>query len=470
MPAVGNPGAEIASISGMLGAIADSRARQQQEAAERAFRERQFAAQQANIAEDNRRAQEQLAMQAAQQKAAAERQAAEAKRQQSETFEQKALPGAKAALRNDDVQGARLALKPYGGDVTEDTSGQEAAAAAQQQRQGAAFDRVAAKVPQLGIFDLMTLPVQASAHAQRAAAPTPEEQAQAQKRYRISGPVGDVLDYSPTLANEAETRGFERNAGLVDRASQVAGGQFGGRAASAARAQALVGATPEEALTRGQASAQFAEGQAGSDRRAAMAGARTLTVKPSQKKDDDRADATAFRGARDSWERNAGVHDLTKDITKFSQMNAGIEDYKKKGDTIGMKAALYASARYITGPGVLTKEEYANTVSNTKGWYEGIKTKLAQGLDGSISPAEARAIELFVKNANRMIQARAERALESYDEQFGEGSYEAGAVPDQVKAYRRSLQKRLGVKDKAPAAGDLGALDAEADKLLGGKR
>jgi hypothetical protein len=470
MPAVGNPGAEVASISGMLSAIAESRERQQQEAAQRAFQERQFAAQQANIAEDNRRAAEQLAMQQAQQKAHAEAVKAQEQRTQRETFAQKALPGAQVALRNDDVQGARLALKPYGGDVTEDTSGQETAQAAQQQRQGAAFDRVASKVPQLGIFDLLTLPVQASEHANRAAAPTPEEQQQAQKRYRISGPVGDVLDYSPAEANAGEQRGFERNAATLDRAAQVAGVPFQGRAASVGKAQTLVGASPEEALTRGLASAAVGEQQEGSDRRAAAGAAKAATTKGNIDKDNARADSGGFRAARNSWETHAGLPALQQDLTKFRQMSSGIQDYKKKGDTVGMKAALYAAARYITGPGVLTAPEYDNTVRNTKGWVEGIKSKLQQGLDGQISTAEERAIELFVKNANAMIQRRAEIALESYDAEFGEGSYEAGTVPDQIKAYRKSLVKRLGIKEKAVTPSDLGSLDAEADKLLKGGR
>lgn len=396
MPGVGNPGAEIASISGMLSAIAEGREKRRQFEEEQAIRQQ--------IADQNARHQQALEAHNAgilaqqQRKAQADAQAAQEKlaREQRETFAQKALPGAQAALRNDDVQGAKLAVQPYGGDVLEDTSGAEAAAAAQEQRRGAAFDRIAGKVPQLGIFDLMTLPVQAAEHAKRSAAPTPEEQAQAQKRYRIQGPVGEVLDYSPQEATKAEDTQFERNAGRVEKAASLAGVPFGGRAVSTGKAMSLVGATPEEALTRGLASAATGEQQAGSDRRAAMSAARATKTNEFKTVDDDRA----LSGAAESLLNQKLQREDYKVIVTNVRDNQMMIKLLESNNAAAHKRAMGIAAKQGSGPGAVTDSEREYFVNTVGGKDEKVKQLALDWLAGGEVPEQMR--EVF-RNAYRDI-------------------------------------------------------------------
>lgn len=174
------------------------------------------------------------------------------------------------------------------------------------------------------------------------------------------------------------------------------------------------------------------------------AGSRRV-VTPGQKEDNERADVGAFRVAAEGWEKAANVDKLADDYDKFRSMYDNVQNYKTKGDTIGVKGALYGVARYITGPGVLTAPEYENTVTNTAGWTAALETKVRNKLWGEISPDEFKAVERFVENANKTIRSRGEQAIRGFDARFGAKSRYAKTAADDVAGYRAELQNRFGL-------------------------
>lgn len=182
------------------------------------------------------------------------------------------------------------------------------------------------------------------------------------------------------------------------------------------------------------------------ERRARIAASASGAVKPSQKADDDRASWTAFRATASDWEKNANVDKLTDAADKFRELNANVQDAKRSGDVISQRSALYQTARYISGPGVLTEGEYTNIVSKTGGLVSGALTKLQKNMDGQISEQEAAALDKFVSNANGAIKRRAVGAVKNFKKRFGAGyAAENPTVAREAQAYEGALMDRFGL-------------------------
>src|SRR3954471_2116416 len=107
------PAPEVASITGLLSALADRRMKAAQMQQEQAFRERQFQEQQRNTAADNARADRQMQMQRDQYGVQAEQHKAAVVQKQEEEAA-KALPGVYGALQAGDETTARMKGEPYG--------------------------------------------------------------------------------------------------------------------------------------------------------------------------------------------------------------------------------------------------------------------------------------------------------------------------------------------------------------------
>lgn len=201
-----------------------------------------------------------------------------------------------------------------------------------------------------------------------------------------------------------------------------------------------------------------------------LRGSRSGGITPSKAADDRRADYTAFRSAAKDWESAANIDKLTDAYDKFSEMMANVNDAKASGDVISERSALYQAARYITGPGVLTPQEYENTVSNTGGLVTSALTKLTKAQEGDISEPEKKALEKFVSNANKAVQRRAQKALAGFDRRFGAGlAAENPTMRGEAAAYRKELQSRFGLSDSQAMQRGSGGHD-EADALLKGLR
>jgi hypothetical protein len=196
---------------------------------------------------------------------------------------------------------------------------------------------------------------------------------------------------------------------------------------------------------------RFPQIEAGKNGRVAMGGAKRNIVTPNQREDNERADVGAFENAATKWEKANNVGKLTDDFDTFTKMKANVDNYKHQRDTVGLKGALYGAARYITGPGVLTAQEYGNTVTNTAGWSAALETKIRNGLQGEISPDEYAALEKFVDNANQTIRARAIRAIRTFDTKHANSRY-MRTVPDEVAGYRDALIGRFGLNPEEVGA------------------
>lgn len=179
--------------------------------------------------------------------------------------------------------------------------------------------------------------------------------------------------------------------------------------------------------------------------------------------------ATNFGSEEARWEKNQNLDKLTDTYDRFQEMNAGIRQYKEKGDVIGQRQALYAAARYITGPGVLTENEYGNTVRGTGGAWASALSKLQKFEDGKISNQEAAAIEKFVTNANGALKQRAIKQVRNFDVKYGPKSYWSQNVPEEVAAQRGALMQRFGISpeeliEKGKGKPNLKALMDEATR------
>lgn len=241
----------------------------------------------------------------------------------------------------------------------------------------------------------------------------------------------------------------------------------------AVRVQALMAAgySLKDALDKANSAIDSEAGRANARRNADVAGTRSQVVKPSQAADDLRANVGAFRANVGAWESHANADHLTDAFEKFAQLSADTKNYKEKGDVVGLRAALYGAARYITGPGVLTEQEYNNTVASTAGITAALLTKLQKGLSGDISDAEYQALARFVTNAQTTLKRRAIATVRGFDRRFSEKSYDRKMVPDEVASYRGELLNRFGLTDAdvTPADANVAKGAAILKALQGGK-
>ena len=182
-------------------------------------------------------------------------------------------------------------------------------------------------------------------------------------------------------------------------------------------------------------------------RSSGLAGLANRPMTPAQKADDERAAATAWGTAYSKWEKNANVDKLTDGMSKFVDMRNGIDAYRNGGDVISMRGAMYNAARLITGPGVLTQQEFDNTVQSTSGILASALTKVRKNLDGTLSEPEAQAIENFVTNQSAAIKLVAAAKVRNFDKRF-QGGYYAKAAPDEVLSERAALLDRFGLTDE----------------------
>ncbi len=178
-----------------------------------------------------------------------------------------------------------------------------------------------------------------------------------------------------------------------------------------------------------------------------LAGARRETLSASDEARIEESRAKGFGGELARWEAQSNTDKLTDAFQKFREFDSATEAYSREGDTINMRNSLYGIARYITGPGVLTAQEYGNTVSNTKGWGPALLTKIRKAATGDIAPQEAQAVQLFVRNARKAIRNRAVTAVQNFDKRFGPTSHYAQTIPAEVAAARAAVAHRFGVSD-----------------------
>ncbi len=163
--------------------------------------------------------------------------------------------------------------------------------------------------------------------------------------------------------------------------------------------------------------------------------------------DDARADNNAFRVAYNDWEKESGVNVLTSSLNQIKKSESAVSSYRKNGDTIGVKDALYSTARAITGVGVLTQQEYDNTVRNTAGLSQAILTKIFNKTSGEISDGEAQALERYITAVKAAIKEKAKDQLGNYKVRFEDPeSYEFTTAGKQVGVAKRALMQRFDLK------------------------
>jgi hypothetical protein len=264
----------------------------------------------------------------------------------------------------------------------------------------------------------------------------PPPQARPTGRQRISG-LGDPIEFTPNVQ--------DRKAHFARLRAQLQGMQPSPMREIELRRVAEAEALESDPKATAEMLEQERDRQA-QNMRAAMQARASGAVKPSQQADDDRASWTAFRATAADWEKAANVDKLTDAADKFREMNANVQDAKKSGDVISQRSALYQTARYISGPGVLTEGEYTNIVSKTGGLLSSALTKLQKNLDGEISEQEAAALDKFVANANEAIRRRAIGAVKNFRKRFGSG-YAASnpVVAREAQAYEGALMDRFGL-------------------------
>lgn len=428
---------EIASISNLLGAFAENRQRQQEAQRQREFQERQFAAQQANIAADNARADQQLQIQQAQQRAAAEHQRQEMERQKAETFAAKALPAAQAALRNGDLQGGRLAVQPYGGDITQDYTRGEAADAAVQERKASAADLSSAMAPLVPFgMALGGLPQALQANANASAQPTAEETRQMAPRYQISGPAGSTpFDFSPMEAEEGEKAARTRASSVAGEALSGLNTPYSARVLETARARALAGGTPEEAAVAGMTAGQHAEDLASREKNARLsAGQRAGT----------QADAATAR-ATSLVERAVNDADRMVDWKGLVQMDNSLRSAIANATAPGSlphKDAQIQLARVFRGT-TPTEGEMHLLYNNLGGTMDKWDQFWAAAADGDLSDKQLAELRNASEIAFKEVNHRKERAIKGLRTKFNSPTYQM--MTPQINAEIRARAETLGV-------------------------
>lgn len=179
---------------------------------------------------------------------------------------------------------------------------------------------------------------------------------------------------------------------------------------------------------------------------------------------------TGWEGAYTHWEDNANVNKLTDVKTVADRASGLIDQYHKSGATISQRAALYQTARDITGPGVLTENEFKKTVTGTTGFLGYLKSKAAQFEAGDISDQEMQALENYIKDSQAIIRKKAAAAVHNFDTRFGPKTQYGSQVPEDVGASRSALIDRFGLQPSDLEGHKKGKSGAEelADKILGG--
>ncbi len=368
MPAIGNPGNEIASISNMLDSFAEARAKQQAQAQAQAMAERQFQAQQANIKADNARADAQIQMQRDQY--AQQQQAAKAKLEKESS---------------DDAYKALPKVMAMAGDMPQ---------AAQAEAQGAGIDMQPVK--QDTIDETTALLDGAPMAAQ----------------YKFAMPAGRVLDYDTGEPLRAKKNTLQRNVSQANEAIGPLAGSLpsGGRMAPVASALAAAGGTPEEAVKGAIGSAQFAEGQGGMDRRAAMATARAREIKPGQDTDDKRALANA---AHALLNQELNREDYKKQINDARDTQKMI-DMLQSPNAAAQKMATGIWAKQASGPGAVQQSERDEFVNNVGGKDMKLRKLALEWLGGGEVPEGQR--KIFSDAATNIIQRHQAAELSSLQE------------------------------------------------------
>jgi len=176
--------------------------------------------------------------------------------------------------------------------------------------------------------------------------------------------------------------------------------------------------------------------------------------------DDARADVSAFGQEYSRFESHA----MVKQATEAHNKAQDAIEFINGGGTIGERAALYQVARGITGPGVLTQQEFDATVKNTGGLLESALSKLRQKADGRISEGEAQALFHFVKVQASAAKRKGLEAVKSFDARFGPKSRHASKVPGEIENQRAELAMRFGISPEELPPSPLAAAPASGDK------
>lgn len=214
-----------------------------------------------------------------------------------------------------------------------------------------------------------------------------------------------------------------------------------------------------------QSSAEGRLGREAAKERAHITAARRDEMSAGEKARNAMAKVGAFNTEQERWQGQQKVDKLQEAYSAWRTGSDNISSYKRDKDIVALRSALYQTARTITGPGVLTAQEYSNTVSATAGWTEELKTKIQKGLSGGISDAEYAAMEKFIAHAGKALRKRAAEKVRNFDKRFqGSPNY----PPEEVSAAREALAQGFGLSStdlEASAAGKDNA-DHVADKFL----
>lgn len=425
------PGPELASITGLLGAIAEHRARQQQAAADQAFRERQFAAQQANTAVDNARADRQMSLQ--------------------EQEHKDALEAAKAKLAREENDAAGKALPDVmGTSVDQPQIAQAKAAAAGIKMTANPRDMIDETTD---VLDNRVTP----------------------PSYSFALPAGQVLQYDTGEQQRAQKAGIQRNLDTVrSAAAPLANIPYSPRVAPVAEALAMAGEKPGEAIGKGISSAQFAEAKADAERNARIAASKNASSQ----------ELTAGRGAIGKLDTEAKDFERTYNIPK---LNASLDSLRQAqhemaADSKVGKFAAYESflkgARGSAPTGYVMEEAQ----KHTGGLWDRFKNAIARADNGDYSPEVKRDIKRGIDASIAGLEAQLKAHEKNYDRHFGNRLYDE--VRGNVDAWKGQIfgtdtpasqgaaisptgKKLAPIKSVQPDP--LDALDAEANQHLGGR-
>lgn len=424
------PGWDFGPINQTLGQMADDRQKREYNA----YLQAQMA-QQERIRADDRALREQQMTQAGE---IARQKAERDKRKEARAADAAAAPGlaeARKAARQGNWSGAAAAITPFGGTLAPIPY-------APQVRQVEDRPEAANETdPAMRYFLAM--------QEEDAAAQGASDQWKANPRLQYTLPSGTTGVIAPMEEDRAEREAAERIAretSAMFSQGPLAQLPHASRAATVAGAYGAAGAKREDAVKSGLASAQFAEGQDQAASRARIAGSNAVGRAQDRVVDNERQDATAFSNIHNQWAKTQNVDVLIDAVDTTRKLTDSVESYRRNGDVISQRDALYSIARAITGPGVLTAQEYQNTSVGTAGLLGSFMSKMQKGLTGEISAQEQAAVEKFVSNAQRTMRAKAVKAVRNFDTRFGNTRWMRN-VPEEVQSQRASMMDRLGVTE-----------------------
>lgn len=376
---VRSPAPEMASIGNLLSAFAEQRMRQQQAQQQAEFQQRQFEAQQANIAADNARADQQLSLQ---QKEADQRQQAMQAKQADEERQAatKALPDI-MAMAGDRPQEAQARAAGYG---------------------------IGLKQQPVDMIDETN-----DVLADRVTPP----------KFDISIPHSPgVLSYDTGEQQRAQIAATDREKKRVDAAIAPLAGviPYSGRVAPIAQAYAAIGAKPDEAIKAGIGSAQFAEAQAGSDRRAAQS---QRKIEDTGARAEQRINQTALRGVKkdiNDFVKETGLQELTK---AYGEAGKALT-LSKSASGPAQVAAVDAFIKSARG-GSVTGQSFNATTSHLGGLLANLESAATAAKQGGYGAEVMGNLARSLQEVRQAIKDEVEPKRQSFvDKYYGSGEYD----------------------------------------------